>query len=236
MTLTFRSDIVVVPRIVAGTDVDIATSAWASSKDNVSEDMLTEKRIKGLLNSLMRDRHGSPFDEGFLSVYIEAPRAVRDEHVRHRNLSYSSSSLRYTLATPEVYIPSRDRPLKKADGFKQIRPKYEVLSDYEYQRLEDSLVDAYTESYDRSNGFLELVDSTEAVRWITTDGHYVHYIARGMLRPWLQFLQLRTHEETSNHPSHPMWEIEQVARQVEAIIAEHWPLTYEAWNKNGRDI
>jgi thymidylate synthase (FAD) len=229
-----RSDILVREVGHWGTDRDIAEAAWISSGNSNASDA----KVKGLLNALIRDRHGSPFDEGFLSVHVEGPRAIRDEWVRHRNLSYSSSSLRYTLSNDgAVYIPPIERPLRIAEGHKQIRPVYEKLDEDAYRDYHQDLTEVY-EGLSLVTAMLQKngITTTEALRWITTDGHYVLFRARGMLRPWLQFLQLRTHVQEANHPSYPMWEIEQAAKQVEAMVERHWPWTYEAWNKNGRDI
>lgn len=231
----FRSDILVRLNFHAGSDLTICESAWNSS--GKTENNPTEKRQYGLIKSLIRDKHGSPFESGFFEFYVEAPRAVRDEAVRHRNLSFSSSSLRYTLSDPVFYVPPKDRPLKKAEGFKQIQPKYQPLSDEEYEtyvkgiKLGHSLASATINSL-VSEGFHE----TEQVRWLTNDAQYVTFRLRGMPRQILQFLSLRTHEERANHVSYPMWEIKQLADQIESIFAEKFPITYAAWNAYGREI
>lgn len=56
------------------------------------------------------------------------------------------------------------------------------------------------------------------------------------LRAAFNFLSLRTTavEGVSTFPSHPQREIEIVAEQMEAHIAQVVPLAYEAFNKAGR--
>jgi thymidylate synthase (FAD) len=57
------------------------------------------------------------------------------------------------------------------------------------------------------------------------------------LRAAFNFLSLRTTAPEgiqTAYPSHPQREIEQVAEQMEAHIAEVVPLAYDAFNKNGR--
>lgn len=234
MGLAFTSEIKVSLIGQWGTDLDICEAAWASSGRGI--ELPNEKRMSGLINSLMRDKHGSPFEEGFFSFHISAPRAVRDEHVRHRIGSYSSSSLRYRKGDPLVYIPPPNRPMKKADGFKQIKPVYQPYSDEEYQRYIKIIERAYRYTYAFINdleegGFTE----TEAQRWITHDGLMVSYRARFNPRSLMAFLSLRTHEPTANHVSWPMYEIEQVARQMEQAFAEFLPITYNAFTANGRE-
>lgn len=229
----FRSDFKVDLIGQYGSDLDIAKAAWVSSGKD--DDTVSEKRINGVLRALMRDKHGSPFESGYFAFKIEAPRAVRDEMVRHRMLSFSCSSLRYTEDTGEYYIPPRERPIKKAEGFKQIQPRYEPLSDEEYDAYVGTLKNGYVHSESvmkqlRESGRTE----TEATRWITHDGTYCSWVARMNPRALMHFLALRTHEEEADFVSWPMWEIEQVARKMEAEFQKMLPITYEHWNQFGR--
>ena len=234
MNLTLTNQITVELIDQYGTDFDICRAAWVSS--GVTLEKASEKRQTGLITALMRDKHGSPFEAGYFAFRIEAPRAVRDEHVRHRIGSYSSSSLRYTRADPIVYIPPLRRPLQKAEGFKQIHPVYEPYDEEKYDRYVKHLAKIYTAVYQglmemEADGFTE----TEALRWVMQDGLITPYIARFNPRNLMHFLSLRTHDERANHLSYPMWEIEQVARQIEQHFADSLPLTYAAFNAFGRE-
>jgi len=53
-------------------------------------------------------------------------------------------------------------------------------------------------------------------------------------RSLMNFLSLRTKDETSAYPSFPQREIEMVAEKMEEFFAEKMPLTYESFKKNGR--
>ena len=53
-------------------------------------------------------------------------------------------------------------------------------------------------------------------------------------RSLMAFLSLRTKREGSHFPSFPQREIEMVAEKMETHFAELMPLTYEAFNTNGR--
>jgi thymidylate synthase (FAD) len=226
-SIQFTSEITVELLKQIGSDIDICRSAWVSSGNAVVIE--TEKRQRGLIRSLMRQKHGSPFEEGFFSFRVYAPRAVRDEHVRHRIGSYSSASLRYNMDDPVLYIPPRHRPLKKVEGFKAMNPEYEILSDLDYYAYTTLLKQSYEQTYQTIEQINSFLDSTESVRWITHDGLMVPYICRFNPRSLMHFLSLRTHDEHANHISYPMWEIEQVARQIEQSFALYLPLTYEAY-------
>lgn len=57
--LTFTSKIEVELLDQYGTDFDVCKAAWVSS--GVTLEKATEGRKRGLINALMRSRHGSPF-------------------------------------------------------------------------------------------------------------------------------------------------------------------------------
>lgn len=218
-----------------GTDLHIAQAAWVSSGNNLEDP--PEKRLRGVLRALLRDKHSTPFESGYFAFRVEAPRAVRDEAVRHRSASFSCSSLRYTHESPEVYVPAPYRPIKKAEGFKQIQPKYEPLSEEEYKRYREALISGYEQAYRAINYLRHELgrEETEATRWLSLDGTYCSFIIRVNPRGLMNFLSLRTHEADANHPSYPMFEIEDMARQMEEAFKEKLPITFEFWNEFGRE-
>lgn len=231
--IEYRSDIKVELIHHYGEDRHIAEAAWVSSGKD--EEQPSEKRINGVIRALLREKHGTPFESGYFAFRFEVPRAVRDEAVRHRMMSVSSSSLRYTLARPEVYIPPRDRPFVKAPGFKQLQPKYEPMSDDDYADYVFHLKQGYVEASNANACILDFIDSTEAARFLTFDGTYVSFIGRFNPRSLMHFLGLRTHNEDANHISYPMWEIEQMANQMENEFASKLPITHAAFNEYGRE-
>ena len=78
---------------------DAASGVEAGSKD------------KGLINFLMRDRHGSPFEHNSMTFYVQAPLFVFREFMRHRIASYNEESGRYREMRPVFYVPGADRSL-----------------------------------------------------------------------------------------------------------------------------
>src|SRR5262245_43154499 len=93
-----------------GSDVDIARAAWVSTMGERADEG-DPKRVGGLINMLMRDRHGSPFEQGLMRFRVSAPIVVFREHMRHRIASYNEMSGRYTEMKPEFYVPGVGRPL-----------------------------------------------------------------------------------------------------------------------------
>lgn len=235
MEISFTSEITVELTGQYGTDSDICHAAWVSTGTEMKTEP-TQERQEKLLWDLMSKKHGSPFEEGFWRFRIYAPRGVRDEHVRHRIGSYSSASSRYREIPPVFYIPPPHRPLKKVEGFKKMAPQYVPYTFKEYERYQEHMINMYLGMHLATNTLKEEgFDTTEAIRWGNPDGQMIPYIARFNPRMIMAFLELRTHDPNANHPSYPMWEIEQVARQIEAHFAEHLPITYKLFNKAGRE-
>lgn len=234
----------------AGSDLHIARSAWVSSAKEYQPPSLAQRlwlkmpwvdhkddpKVRGVIRALLRQSHGTPFESGYFEWRVSAPRAVRDEAVRHRLASFSSSSLRYRLSKPEVYIPPRHRPLKKSAGYKSMRPTFDVLDEQEYNDYVEELRSGYQATQYHVDRLHEIGrDETEAQRWLSHDGTYCDFIIRLNPRSLMHFLSLRTHEPEANHVSYPMWEIEQMARSMEQDFQRLYPLASAAFNEYGRE-
>jgi hypothetical protein len=83
---SFRSDVTVELVKHSASDVDVLWAARVSTAGEQSLDELKKdpERSKGLINYLMRDRHGSPFEHNSMTFFISAPIFVFREFMRHR--------------------------------------------------------------------------------------------------------------------------------------------------------
>ena len=82
----FRSDMTVqlVKHSAADTDVLWAARVSTAGEQSLDEIHKDPERSKGLINFLMRDRHGSPFEHNSMTFLISAPLFVFREFHRHR--------------------------------------------------------------------------------------------------------------------------------------------------------
>lgn len=69
--ITTRSDVTVKAVRTSAMDYDVTQAARVSTLGAEAVD--AQGSTKGLINFLMRDRHGSPFEHNSFSFYIEAP-------------------------------------------------------------------------------------------------------------------------------------------------------------------
>ncbi len=83
---SFRSDVTVELVKHTASDADVLFAARVSTIGEQSLDELGKdpERSKGLINYLMRDRHGSPFEHNSMTFFVSAPIFVFREFMRHR--------------------------------------------------------------------------------------------------------------------------------------------------------
>lgn len=226
----FRSDMTVELIQSMGSDNMIVHSARISTGAASSEE-LTD-RDKGLINFLMRDRHGTPFEHCVFTFRIEAPIFVFREFMRHRIASYNEESGRYKELAPIFYVPDENRKLIQVG-----KPGAYTFEDGSYDQkvmVPAEMKRTATESYKAYQRMLEKGVAREVARGVLPvsiySSMYVTMNARGLMN----FLSLRTTRENTRFPSFPQREIEMVAEQMECFFAEKMPVTYETFNANGR--
>jgi flavin-dependent thymidylate synthase len=82
----YRDDVTVDLVKHSASDSDVLWAARVSTAGEQSLEELTKdpERSKGLINYLMRDRHGSPFEHNSMTFFVSAPIFVFREFMRHR--------------------------------------------------------------------------------------------------------------------------------------------------------
>ncbi|MFE6126712.1 FAD-dependent thymidylate synthase [Streptomyces sp. NPDC056437] len=232
---TFRSDVTVQLVKHTADDAHVLWSARVSTLGEQSLDQIGEdpERSKGLINYLMRDRHGTPFEATSMTFFISAPIFVFREFMRHRvGWSYSEESGRYRELQPVFYIPGPDRKLVQ-----QGKPgKYVFGQGTEEQQnvVRGLLAENSTESYWMYRTLLDKGVAREVARMALPLNIYSSAYATCNARSLMHFLGLRTTHPDARVPSFPQREIEMVGEQMEAAWAKLMPLTHAAFNANGR--
>jgi thymidylate synthase (FAD) len=232
---TFRSDVTVelVKHSAADTDVLWAARVSTAGEQSIEEISKDPERSKGLINFLIRDRHGSPFEHNSMTFLVSAPIFVFREFHRHRvGWSYNEESGRYRRLEPVFYVPGAERRLVQ-----QGRPgKYEfVPGTAEQQALVRKVMEeSYRQSYAAYQEMLAAGVAREVARATLPVGLFSSMYATCNARSLMHFLGLRTKDERAKVPSFPQREIEMVAERMEEEWARLMPLTHAAFNANGR--
>lgn len=231
----FRSDVIVELVRSSASDSDVLFAARVSTQGELSlQDTAAEAtdRDKGLINYLMRDRHGSPFEHNSLTFYVQAPIFVFREFMRHRIASYNEESGRYRELRPVFYVPGPDRNLVQVGktGSYEFTP-----GTPEQTQLVDAEVRAVcTEAYASYQRMLEAGVAREVARMVLPVTIYSSMYVTMNSRSLMNFLSLRTTREGTHFPSFPQREIEMVAEKMEQFWVELMPMTAATFNANGR--
>jgi len=235
---TLKSDITV--RLIQKMGGDYMVVAAAKVSTN-GEDALrwadpeNAEECGGIINYLMKQRHGSPFEHSALTFFVHAPICVWREWHRHRiGFSYNEESGRYKQLDPVFYIPTAERPMMKVEGWKPGRPKFTMADPDTFRSLCCNLAESYDFSYRAYERNLALGVDLGLARDCLPVGIYSSCWVTCNPRSLMAFLSLRVHEPEAKFVSYPLWEIDAAARVAEQALAEGWPLTYAAFIKNGR--
>jgi flavin-dependent thymidylate synthase len=148
--------------------------------------------------------------------------------------SYNETSGRYQQLEPVFWLPPRERPMLRSEGFRSANPSFELASNEEYEQIGGALTRGYEESYARYEELLALGVDRGLARDVLGVGIFSSCYCTANPRSIMAFLELRTNRPEAKRPSKPLWEIANAAEQLEAIFASHWPITHAAWNEFGR--
>jgi thymidylate synthase (FAD) len=229
--ITFRSDVTVeLIQSMGGDDAVVRSARVSTSSDSRNVDMGTKE--EGLINYLMRDRHGSPFEHNGFTFYVEAPIFVFREFMRHRIASYNEESGRYKELSPVFYVPGPERKLIQVG-----KPGAYTFEDGDYPQRMMVPAEIMRSNDDAYNAYKRMLDSgiaREVARAVLPVNIYSSMYVTMNARAMMNFLSLRTTREGTHFPSFPQREIEMVAEKMEEFFADKMPVTYAAFNKNGR--
>ena len=192
----------------------------------------TPEKDAGLINYLMRDRHGSPFEHNAFTFYIEAPIFVFREFMRHRMASYNEESGRYKELDAVFYVPDLDRNLVQVG--KPGAYDFEEGTHFQYATVVAGVQGTCAQAWADYQAMLKAEVAREVARIVLPVNTYSSMYVTMNARSLMNFLSLRTKREGTHFPSFPQREIEMVAEKMEKAFAEKMPLTYASFNKNGR--
>lgn len=178
-----------------------------------------------LINYLMRERHGTPFEHNSFTFNVKCPLFVAREWQRHRMGSFNEWSARYSKLNPEFYIPE----------YMNVRTRVGKPGRYTYEPVEEGVARDFQRKllYNSNEAFgyyqdaLDLGIAPEQARMFLPVNIYTQFYWTVNARSMMNFLSLR------NAPT-AQWEIQQYAKAVEQIFELHMPVTHASFVSNGR--
>ena len=208
---------------VMGDDLSIVNDARQSF--DIEHEALTESDA-GLLNYLIKNRHGTPTEMVDFKFQIKAPLTVAREWFRHRNASYNEMSGRYVKMKGEFYNPDRTA-IRSQTG----KPGHYIFDEIKDRNIQCHVANVFEKTYNDSYlAYEQLLDfgvAKELARNVLSQGLFTKFTCKMNGRALMNFLSLRNHETA-------MYEIRVYAIEMEKVFADRCPLTHKAFVNNGR--
>lgn len=228
-TVTLTDEIFVEVLSCDFSDARVCVAARTSTAGAGADD--TERF--GLINALMRDRHGSPFEHMSATFRVTAPLFVWREHHRHRaGWSYNEESGRYKQLDPVFYTPGPDRHLQQSG--KTIAYNSGPGTPTQTAIVSDAVRKSSESAYRAYETMLDAGVMREVARMVLPVNIMSTCVVTCNARSLMHFLSLRQRHDDARFPSKPMAEINTVADWYEAALEGYAPLTHKAFVENGR--
>ena len=115
--IVLTSKITVTPIQKMGGDHMVVAAARVSTSGQAAEAFvnLPAEESSGLINYLMKHRHGTPFEHAGMTFFTHCPIFLYREWHRHRvGFSYNEESGRYSKLKPVFWVPGPGRKLLPA--------------------------------------------------------------------------------------------------------------------------
>lgn len=181
---------------------------------------------RGLINFLMREHHGTPFEHNAFRFVVKVPIFVAREWFRHRvGWSYNEFSARYSQMPDEWYRPEQ-AAIRKQTG-KPGAYTFDPITGPVASEIADTIHESQAHAFRTYTWLIDQGCAKELARSVLPVGMFTSFYATCNARSLMHFVALR------NHPN-AQREIREAASAIEDIFAEIMPHTYEAFVNNGR--
>lgn len=199
---------------VMGSDETIERAARVSYGKGTRQSSDT----RNLLRYLIRHHHTSPTEFGEVVLHVKLPIFVARQWMRHRTFSYNETSLRYSEAETETYIPTKEYVQRQSQTNKQGREgeaetSQEFIDNLEY--VNNFIFDVYEN--DIKDGI-----TRELARINLPASLYTEFYCKVDLNNLMRFLKLRM-------DSHAQLEIQDYANAIYKLVKPKFPIIFEAF-------
>lgn len=179
----------------------------------------------GLINFLMRERHGTPFEHNAFTFHVKCPVFVAREWFRHRIGSFNEFSARYSEMPNEFFVPLAH----------DVRTQVGKPGSYTFKQLPPMVAQSAVEmikavgerSWEVYKHLLDHGIAKELARTVLPMGTYTQFFWTVNARSLMNFLSLRSAVTAQ-------FEIREYSQAIEPMFQQSMPHTFEAWIKNER--
>jgi thymidylate synthase (FAD) len=189
----------------------------SSSRENKSE------QVEGLINYLIKHKHWSPFEHGFMTLEIKTSKAIGIQLIRHRSFTFQEFSQRYAKVTSmePVEIRSED-PVNRQSSVEVFDPilkgEYDTIDGSTASQAISYHLEVMQSLY---NSLLAAGVAKECARMILPLTTETTIYMTGSIRSWIHLIMIRD-------DSHAQKEIQIIAREMKSIFKQELPLISKA--------
>ena len=184
------------------------------------------EKPEGLLNYLIKHKHWSPFEHGYMSVEIETSKAIGIQLIRHRSFTFQEFSQRYQdvnlidgmFESVELRKQAEDNRQSSTEVFNP-----DVFYDGYSTAASAQIGKHYRASQDLYKRLLDEGVAREVARMVLPLSTKTKIHMTGSIRSWIHFLDLRD-------DTHAQKEIQDVAKEIKKIFIEQFPVISKALN------
>jgi thymidylate synthase (FAD) len=232
--ITLTSEITVEAVGTYGGDRLIGDAAVVSTSADRQEEV-TPDRLASLIHYLMSHQHGPAFEHSALTFRVHAPAFVWAEWQRHRvGMSFNMENARFKPLAPVFWVPRPSRPMVRTADSKPSRPRSVPAPPAEILDTILTLRSAYSLAWTSYRRLVDAGIAADVARACLPMALYFAGYVTCNPRSLMRFLSARTRDPRAVARRHPPAEIEEAALSCEEILKTGWPLTWEAFNRNGR--
>jgi thymidylate synthase (FAD) len=206
-------------------DMSVVNSARVSFAQNEDDKAELTNADKGLINFLMRERHGTPFEHNSFRFHVKCPVFVAREWFRHRIGSFNEFSARYSEVPNEFFVP--ELSVIRTQTGKPGAYMFEQVDMEVAMRSKNSIHEAYKAAY---KSYMEMINdgvAKELARVVLPVGMYTQFYWTVNARSIMNFCSLRSAETAQ-------MEIRNYSIAVEEMFSSVMPVTAKAWLDNSR--
>lgn len=206
-------------------DASVVNAARVSFAKNAVLPNQVSDVDKGLINFLMREKHGTPFEHNAFRFHVKCPIFVAREWFRHRVGSFNEFSARYSEVPNEFFAPELEDV--RGQVGKPGSYSFEALDAETSADVKALIEQSNATAYEVYQGLLGAGVAKELARVVLPMSMYTQFYWTVNARSLMNFLALRTHETAQR-------DIRVYADAVHALAVPVMPVTFEAWETHGR--
>lgn len=177
------------------------------------------EKPEGLINYLIKNKHWSPFEHGFITMEIQTSKAIGIQLLRHRSFTFQEFSQRYAVVTDFEPIELRQQHKNNRQSSTEVfNPMIRDYTEEGTMVHADVVVDNLLA--DINNIYQQLLEAgvaRECARMILPMTTQTTIYMTGPVRSWIHLFDVRD-------DGHAQKEIQLIAKEMKKVFIEQCPL------------